>query len=141
MRYVYTILVFIILTSCGPSYYLNRAERNLKKAEMLGAKVSPDTVYVNRSVIVPEYRVDTIFELVEFTDTLRLETTKVLTKVKVNYQDKTVYVKSICKADTIIKRVPVTVTKTIEAKAGIPWWVWAVFGFSAVIITALLFRR
>jgi hypothetical protein len=140
MKYLYLILA-MLLTSCGPAYYLKRAERNIKKAEMLGAKITPDTVYVTRNIIVPEYQTDTVFERVEFTDTFRLETTKVLTKVKVNYQDRTVYVKSICKADTIIKRVPVTVTKTIEAKAGIPWWVWAVFGFSAVIITVLLFRR
>jgi len=140
MRHI-IILLLIILTSCGPAYYLKRAERNLKKAEMLGAKITPDTVYATRSIIVPEYKVDTVFKQVEFTDTLRLETTKVLTKVKVNYQDRMVYVNSICKADTVIKRIPITVTKTIEAKAGIPWWVWAVFGFSAVIITVLLFRR
>lgn len=141
MKNIYILLLSISLLSCGPAYYLKRAERNLKKAEMLGAKVSPDTIYVTKEIIVPEHTIDTVFEQVEFRDTIRLENTKVLTKVKVNYQDRTVYVKSICKTDTIVKRVPITITKTIEAKGGLPWWVWAIFGFSAVVITALLFRR
>ena len=37
--------ILFVMTSCGAAYHLKRAEKHLKKAEQLGAKVTADTIY------------------------------------------------------------------------------------------------
>lgn len=102
---------------------LKRAERLISKAEELGAKWHVDTIMVEVPIVVPSVRVDSII-VSKPGDTVVI--TKDRLKLKyVRLRGDTVFVAAECAADTIIKKVPVTVVKTIKAKGGIKWW-WLV---------------
>jgi hypothetical protein len=131
-------ILLLLLSSCGPTFYLKRAERDLKKAEQLGAKVKSDTVWKEKIVYVPEYKTDTLIKRVDFRDTITLETTKVLTKVKVNTVTKEVYIESKCKSDTVKIRVPFTVTK--EIKSGHSTWDLIILSIVVLLVGAVLGR-
>ena len=143
MRYSRTtLLLFItiatISASCGPAHYLKKADRALKKAEQLGAKITPDTVYIDRTYIVPERTVDTLLLRVNFTDTIRMETEKVKWKTKVNTVTRTIYTQVTCKPDTIKIKVPVTVEK--EIKAGYGQWHLSLVALWCLILGAIIGR-
>ena len=132
------IILALIISSCGPTFYLKRAERDLKRAEQLGAKIKTDTVWIDKIVYVHEYKTDTLFKQVDFRDTVTLETTKVLTKVKVNTVTKEVYIKSVCKSDTVKIKVPVTIIKKI--KAGHSNWDMGILAIVVLLVGAVLSR-
>ena len=100
------------------------------KAILKGAVVKADTIYIDREVIVPEIKFDTVLRQVNFSDTIVVEKDKVVTKLKVNTITKEIFVETKCPPDTIRIKVPVTIEKTITAKGGIKWW-WLVFVFFA----------
>ncbi len=133
MRYL--ILIFL-LTSCGPTFYLKKAERALKKAEQLGAKIGLDTVYSERLVFVDSILVDSIFRT-KVGDTVYL--TKDRLKVKyVRLPGDSVFIEGRCDADTIKIEVPVSVTKTIESGYGVGDIIkWCLF----IAIVAVLLGR
>jgi len=127
------ILIFL-LTSCGPTFYLKKAERALKKAEQLGAKVGVYTVYKERLVFVDSIRVDSIFKT-KVGDTVYL--TKDRLKVKyVRLPGDSVFIEGKCEADTIKINVPISVTK--EIKSGLSVLVVVQWSILALIIGALL---
>jgi hypothetical protein len=137
MRYL--ILIFL-LTSCGPTFYLKKAERALKKAEQLGAKTGVDTIYAERLVFVDSIRVDSIFSS-KVDDTVYL--TKDRLKVKyVRLPGDSVFIEGRCEADTIKIQVPVSVTKTIES--GYTAWDiirWClVIAIIAVLVSKILWK-
>lgn len=121
---------------CGPVHYLKKADRAIAKAQQLGAKVTQDTVFINSNILIPEYRTDTLIKINSFTDTIRLENEKIKWKVKVNTIEKTVYVEAKCKADTVIIRVPVEVTRKI--KAGYSLWDIIILCIVVAIVAAIL---
>lgn len=130
MRYILFIIGVSLLSSCGPAGKLRMAERLIAKAEAQGAVWSIDTVYKEVPVYVPEVQVDTV--VTNVSDTIVITKERLTTKVKVDFRDRTVYVNSVCKADTVYKRVVQTVTKRIEAKGGISWlqvslWIFIAF--------------
>lgn len=133
------IISLIALVSCGPNYYLKRAERNLKKAEQLGAKITPDTVYIERNIFIPEVSKDTIFQAIKG-DTVFIHKDRLSIRY-IKLQGDSVFIRGQCR-DSIIKiKEPVYINKTITAECGLPWWVYVVFGLSALVITVLCFRR
>lgn len=105
----------ILLSSCGPNFYLKKAERALRKAEQLGAKINQDTVFKTITVTVPERQIDTLLQRVDFRDTITVLQDRILTKIKVNQVDKTVYVNVKCPPDTVRVKVPVIVNRKIQA--------------------------
>jgi hypothetical protein len=130
MRYILFIIGVALLSSCGPAGKLRRAERLIAKAEAQGAVWSIDTVYKEVPVYVPEVQVDTL--VTNVSDTIVLTKERLTTKVKVDFRDRTVYVNSVCKDDTVYIRVVQTVTKRIEANGGISWlqvslWIFIAF--------------
>lgn len=126
----------VIILSLGGCRSANKL---LQKAIEKGAGVKVDTIREKIPVIVPEIRVDTTF-VPQPGDTVRI--TKDRLKLKyVRLPGDTVFLDAECSADTIVKEVPVTVTRTIEAESGLPWWTWAVIGFLAIVVLGLLFRR
>jgi hypothetical protein len=138
MRYILFIIGVALLSSCGPAGKLRRAERLIAKAEAQGAVWSIDTVYKEVPVYVPEVQVDTL--VTNVSDTIVLTKERLTTKVKVDFRDRTVYVNSVCKADTVYKRVVQTVEKRIEVKEGIPWWKVALWLLAACSIGFFLGR-
>lgn len=130
------LLLIIVLSGCTAKFHLRQADRHLRKAQWLGANTKTDTVFVNREVIVPEVRFDTVIQEVSFTDTVVVSKDNVITKVKVNTVEKTIFINTLCPSDTVKIEVPVTITKEIEA--GWPWWWLVVVGVSGIGLGILI---
>lgn len=114
MKWLLYILPLVLL-SCGPNHYLKKAERAIAKAKELGAEVSPDTVYTDRTYYIPVYKHDTLIQVQTWHDTIRHETERIKWKVKVNEVEKKIFVEAKCKADTVKIKVPVTVETKIKS--------------------------
>lgn len=118
MRILLIVLV-VILAGCGSTDKANRqlkkAERALARAVALGAEVKPDTIYVTKQVITELHETDTVVKVKSFIDTVRIENERLAWKVKVDTVERKVFVKAICKPDTIRIKVPVTVETKIKA--------------------------
>lgn len=131
MKLLLPFLAFVLLTSCGPSFYLRKAERAIKKAEALGSTWQSDTVFIEKEVIVPEIRLDSIV-VVKLGDTVTVEREKLQIKL-VRLSGDTVFVDAACLPDTIKVKVPVNVYRTITAKGWLRWWHLVVaFGIGAI---------
>jgi len=133
---IIALLVVIMISSCSPAGMLKRAGRLIKKAEQRGAKWGSDTIYIDREVITKEVKLDTLIKQVDFRDTMTVVKDRIVTKVKVDVKEKTVYVDSKCKSDTVKIHVPVEVTKTIQA--GISTWDVIKLSLLIVIVAILL---
>ena len=129
----------ILLSSCGPSFYLKRAERAIKKAEQLGATVSRDTSFIDKSVVVPEVKTDTIFKP-QLGDTIFISKDKLKIKY-VKLPGDSVFIEGKCEADTVRIKVPVTITKKI--KAGATTWDLIILAIVCLIVGFILglFKR
>jgi hypothetical protein len=107
--------LWITISSCGPAGKLRRANRLIDQAVAAGATVKTDTVFVTKTVIVPETHFDTVLTRVNLTDTITVEKDKVITKVKINTVTKEVFVSTKCPERIKEVKVPVQVFKTISA--------------------------
>jgi len=125
MRYL---ILIILLSSCGPTFYLKKAERALKKAEQLGAQVRTDTIYKERLVFIDSVRVDSIFTAKQG-DTVFISKDKLQIKY-VRLKGDSVFIEGKCEADTIKIQVPVSVTKEIKSGLGI----WTVIQWSLLAL-------
>lgn len=126
------LLISLSIFSCSPNWHLKRA---ISK----GAMVTSDTVYQTVEVIRPEIRIDTLFQQVNFNDTIFFTKEKVVTKVKINTEEKTVYIETECPADTVRIEVPVAVNTVIKSKRTI--WPWLIVAFVLGGITVIYFKR
>ena len=119
------IFLTLVVTACGPAAKLRRAEKLIAQAEKAGAK------WHEKTTIDTVYRVDTVkvsgngFKTIEkfTTDTITIYKDKVLTKIKIT-PGATVYVETKCPDKVVIRKVPYTVTKTVnrEIRAGLATW-------------------
>jgi hypothetical protein len=120
---IYLAILALLLASCGPAAKLRRAERLIAKAELQGAHWRSDTVWKTTDHFIPVVKRDTMI-LNTPGDTITI--TKERLQVKIRIRRDSIYVAGACLPDTIRIRVPVSVTKTIEAKQGLPWWYWLI---------------
>jgi len=109
----------IFMIGCSPAGKLKRAQKLIDKAEQAGAKWEVDTVFSTKEVIVPERVLDTLVKYVNLTDTITVTENNVITKIKYNTKEKSVFVHTVCKPDTVKIEVPVQVTKEIKAGASV----------------------
>ena len=107
--------LWITISSCGPAKKLRRANRLIDQAVTAGATVKTDTVFVTRTVTVPETHFDTVLSVQNFTDTITVEKDNVVTRVKINTVTKEVFVSTKCPERIKEVKVPVQVFKTISA--------------------------
>jgi len=115
MKPAYAIIAILLVTACGPASKLRRAKRLIAQAETSGATVVTDTVFKEVPLYVKEMRIDTIVQRVDFRDTITVTKDRVVTRIKIDPVEKTVYVKTVCPPDTLRIKVPVVVTKKISA--------------------------
>lgn len=127
----------VVIASCGPAAKLRRAEKLIKRAEEQGAVWHVDTVRVEVPVFVPEIRLDSVF-VSQPGDTVVLEKDRLKVKY-VRLPGDSVFIEGECEADTIEIEVPVTITKTIEAKGGLRWW-WLVVAAAAGMVIGAIVR-
>lgn len=114
MKHLTLILFVLLMIGCTAENKLRRAKRLIESAEKQGVLWEADTVFSERIVIVPETKVDSVIKVVTWTDTIRVESGRVKTKVLIRPVEKRVYIESKCDPDTIRIEVPVTVNKSIE---------------------------
>lgn len=111
MRYLFILLILCSCASNKANRKLKRAERLTNEAIALGAEVSPDTVYKEIPVFIPQVRVDSIFTS-RVGDTVYLEKERLKIKY-VRLPGDSVFIEGKCDSLTVIKEVPITVTKEI----------------------------
>lgn len=132
MAWFKAITIVLLLSGCSASWHL-------KKAIQKGALVSSDTVYVEKSVIVPEVTTDTIFHSVAG-DTVRIERERLKIKY-VRLPGDSVYVEGKCESDTIFVKTPVYVKTEIKAPPSKwKWWHIVLAAFGGLLSGAMLIR-
>jgi hypothetical protein len=75
MKFIYLLLI-VTLTACGTTNRANRqlkkAERAIEKAKLLGAEVNPDTIFTERTILIPvpgdsnAFQVEAVIDLESF---------------------------------------------------------------------------
>lgn len=133
----WAIIILLLFCSCSSSWHLKQAERHIRKAQIKGASVNADTVFVKDTVFIKSVRVDSIFT-VKVGDTVRIEKERLKLKY-VRLAGDSVFIHAECEADTIVREIPVTVTKNITAK-GLDWK-WLLVALVAGFIVCLFMRR
>jgi len=134
MRYLFILLILCSCASNKANRKLKRAERLTNEAIALGAEVSPDTVYKEIPVFIPQVRVDSIFTS-RVGDTVYLEKDRLKIKY-LKLPGDSVFIEGKCDSLTIIKEVPISVTKTVTTGITILTVVqWVVL---ALIVGAIL---
>lgn len=135
-----TLLIAILLFSCAPQAKLRRAEKLIKKAELLGAQWRVDTVKVNVPVFIDRIALDTL--LISGTSDTVVITKDRLRLKYVNLPGDTVWISGECDSLTIIKEVPVTITKVIQAPdKGLKWWQLILIGAGAMLVLFFIIRK
>jgi hypothetical protein len=110
------ILILIFLTSCSPQ---NRLNRKVKRAENYAYKhglVIKDTIKVVDTVVINNYRIDTLNTFTRHDSTVVFNTDKVYLKYFYDTLRQEIYHEVECRGDTIIREVlvPVDKVKVIE---------------------------
>lgn len=134
------IVAVLLLASCGPAGKLRRAEKLIKKAEEQGAVWASDTITVKVPVVLTQTRLDSIF-VSKPGDTVVLKEDRLEVRF-VRLPGDSVFIEGECKADTVYKEVPVTVTNVIKAPdKGFKIWHALVLGFIIGLIFVIVLRR
>lgn len=134
------VLALILLVSCGPTGKLKRAKKLIAKAESQGAVWTSDTITVKVPVFLTETHLDSIF-VSKPGDTVVLKEDRLEIRF-VRLPGDSVFIEGECKADTVYKEVPVTVTNVIKAPdKGFKIWHALALGFIIGLIFVIVLRR
>lgn len=134
MRYLFILIILCSCASNKANRKLKRAERLTNEAIALGAEVRPDTVFKEIPIFIPQVRVDSIFTS-RVGDTVYLEKDRLKIKY-LKLPGDSVFIEGKCDSLTIIKEVPISVTKTVTTGITILTVVqWVVL---ALIVGAIL---
>ncbi len=132
IRAIIAVLLFACCSACSSSWHLRQAEKHIRRAQIAGAKVSVDTLYVKDTVFVNSIRVDSIFTA-KAGDTVVIRKDKLTVKY-VRLAGDSVYVYGECEADTVIRELKIP-CKQIEAK-GLDWkWLIVAFVLGAIVLS------
>ena len=130
--FVISFILLCVLTACSPQ---ERVARIVKKYNLPTV-----TEYVSDTVVIPaRVRTDTV---VLRGEPVLIEDTAFITEL-VPVNDTTYIVKTTIKADTIIKKVPVSkyVVQDIKKAVSIVEWIWIIFALIAYIVLGFLVIR
>lgn len=140
MRTMLLILVMVTLcVGCSPSQRLKRLVEH--HPELL----KTDTIAFRDTVAVPEVSVDTMvpWNVARDTchlirDSVRLEKGRL--EVVVRRVHDTLYIRGKCKADTVVIRRNIPVTRFVVKEVRRPWVLWGVITLLIMMVFVLLFR-
>lgn len=137
MKLIFAICVIIILGGCSATQkankHLRKAKKHILKAESFGAKWQVDTIYKKVAVLVPSVKRDTVFKS-EVGDTVVITKDRLQVKY-VRLAGDSVFIKGECKADTIYKEVPITITRQIHTPDK---WRSPAIGMAVIILLIFL---
>ena len=105
------ILILIFLVSCSPQ---NRLNRKVKRAENFAYKhglVIQDTIKVIDTVVIDNYRIDTLNTFTRHDSIVVFNNNKVYLKYFYDTLRQEIYHEVICRGDTLIREVLVPVDK------------------------------
>ena len=110
------LLILIFLVSCSPQ---NRLNRKVKRAENYAYKhglVIKDTIKVIDTVVIDNYRIDTLNTFTRHDSVVVFNNNKVYLKYFYDTLRQEIYHEVICRGDTLIREVlvPVDKVKVIE---------------------------
>ena len=137
MRTIVILLLFA-LCSCSSAWHLKQAEKHIRKAQIKGGTWSADTVYLKDTVFVNAIRVDSIVTIKQG-DSMVIHKDRLQVIIR-RLKGDSIFVTGECEADTIIRKVPVTVIREIKAKGGIGWQ-WLLVAFFLGMFALLAIRR
>jgi hypothetical protein len=133
MRFLSVVFLALILGGCSARWHINQA---LKK----GAIITQDTVYSEKTVIVPGDSTTIFVPVTKLKDSL---VTVYQDRIKIQYRLKhdTIRVNVECPPDTVKVSVPVYVNTDINCPK--PNKFWRILSFALIVVTALVlyFRR
>jgi hypothetical protein len=118
MRYL--VFLLIVLSSCASNKAnrkLKRANRLIGEAEQLGVKWKSDTIFKTIPVFIESVKYDSIFTSRQG-DTIFIEKERLKIKY-VRLPGDSVYIEGKCDSVTVIKEVPISVTKEIKTGLGV----------------------
>ena len=124
IAFIIAAILLFLLNSCSCDYYLNKAKAKC------GYTLKNDTIYRNDTTIVRGVHKDTVFHYLQ-KDTVIVHEGKLT--MKYYYHDSLIYLAGKCAGDTIVKRVPVYVTKTEIKESYVAYLKWV-----AIIIGLLV---
>lgn len=131
----------ILLSSCGANFHLRKAERQLRKAQIKGAVIKADTIFKSVPIITDRFVHDTVVQRLVNTDTLTIDHVRYRIKLKYDTLTLTEYVQVECKPDTIVREVPVQITRTVTAEKGVNWGLAIIFFVIAISLLLALIRK
>lgn len=140
LKFIPWIIIIVLFSGCGARWHLNQSKRHKLKAIQLGAIITTDTVFKDRTIITKEVKTDTLFKDV-IGDTVYI--TKNNLKIKyVRMLGDTVFIEGKAERDTLIIRTPITVTEVVHApEPKFKWWMFILCGFAIGIVLALLLKK
>lgn len=131
----------ILLSSCGANFHLRKAERQLRKAQIKGAVINADTIFKSVPIITDRFVHDTVVQRLVNTDTLTIDHIRYRIKLKYDTITRTEFVQVECKPDTIVREVPVQITRTITAEKGVDWGLGIIFFVIAISLLLALINK
>ena len=132
------IIILIGMSGCGAPHYLRKSQRALKKAIQKGAVINPDTVFQTVTVTVPGVRTDSVFVPGEG-DTVVIEKDRLQIRY-INLPGDTVEISGKCAPDTVIKKIPYTVTQNVTVPVKDNKWKWIAIGLGMLLLVIFLVR-
>ena len=131
------LLILCLTTGCSPTYRLNRLLALHPELKI------PDTLIIRDSLIVPQVRVDTMFDIKTILDTVIIQKDRL--QIKLSRIHDTLFVTGKCKGDTvyITRKIPVEKIKIVKADkidnliSKLPW---IVIGLICLILLFIFMR-
>ena len=105
------LLILIFLTSCNPQNSLNRKVRRAENYAYKHGLVIKDTIKVVDTVVINNYRIDTLNTFTRHDSTVVFNTDKVYLKYFYDTLRQEIYHEVECRGDTIIREILVPVDK------------------------------
>jgi hypothetical protein len=104
----------------------------------MGAQWRVDTVWQEIHDTIPEIQVKEVHHLLPG-DTVTVEKERLKVKV-IRLPGDSVVIEGKCDTVVVERKVPVTITKEIKAKGGIPWWWLVVVAVGAGLLVRIFGR-
>lgn len=133
IKHVTLLCIVALLSSCSARWHVNQA---IKK----GLKVGTDTVYQEKTVIVPGDSTTVFVPITKLKDSL---VTVYQDRIKIQYRTvhDTLRFNVECPADTVVIKVPTVINTEIDCPPKSPFWRNLALALLVVCVVVLVFKR